>query len=150
MTSAIYGTILVTAVIAALSEDADAGRLELLAVAIDTSLVFCLAHVYAEHVGQRAATYDRSQWQSFPTLMAQEGPMLVAAMLPVAGLALGAVHLIGRDAAVTVALSAGVVELFVWGFIAGLHARGPRQALWVGLANAALGLLLVFLKVLVH
>ena len=149
-TSAIYGTILVTAVIAALSEDPGAGPLELLAVVIDTSVVFTLAHVYAEHLGERAATTDRAEWRTFPTLLAQEVPMVIAATLPAIALALGAVHVLSRDAAVTVALTAGVAELFVWGFLAGLHERGPRQALWAGAGNAALGLLVVFLKVLVH
>jgi hypothetical protein len=148
--SAIYGAILVTAVIAALSEDHGAGARELLAAALDTSIVFWLAHVYAQHVGERAATTDRAQWHSFRALLGRELPMVVAAFLPLAALALGAANVLSRDTAVTAALTAGVVELFFWGTLAGRHEHGPLRALVGGVANAGLGVLVVLLKVLVH
>lgn len=150
-TSAIYGTIVVTAVIAALSEDPRAGPGELLAAAIDTAIVFWVAQVYAAYVGERAASTERAAWQSFGELLAREIPMVAAAGPPAAALALGALDLVSRESAVTLALGAGVVELFVWGLAAGWHERfGAGRAVLVGLANAALGLLMVFLKVLVH
>jgi hypothetical protein len=149
--SAIYGAILVTAVIAALSEYKGADPVELLGAAIDTSIVFWLAHVYAEYVGERAATDDPARWHNLAELLARELPMVAAALIPILALLLGAVDAVGRDTAVTLALGAGVLELFAGGFIAGRHERaGPWRPLIGGLLNAGLGAFIVLLKVLVH
>jgi len=149
--SAIYGAVLATAVIAALSEAPAAGPLELVAATANTSLVFWLAHVFARYVGDRAGGWDPAEWHSVPQLLVQEIPMVGAAVLPVAILGLAELDLLSRDHAVTVALASGVVELSVWGAIAGHHVRrGPAGVALGSAAATALGLLMVFLKVLVH
>jgi hypothetical protein len=149
--SAIYGAVLVTAVIAALSEAPDAGPLELVGATVNTSLVFWLAHVFARFVGERAGDRDSAEWHSVPQLLSQEIPMVAAALLPVAALGLAQLEVLSRDDAVTVALASGVLELSVWGAIAGHHERWGLGVVALGSAAAtALGLLMVFLKVLVH
>jgi hypothetical protein len=149
--SAIYGAVLVTAVIAALSEAPDAGPLELVGATVNTSLVFWLAHVFARFVGERAGDRDSAEWHSVPQLLLQEIPMVAAALLPVAVLGLAQLEVLSRDEAVTVALASGVLELSVWGAIAGHHERWGLGVVALGSAAAtALGLLMVFLKVLVH
>jgi hypothetical protein len=47
LAGAIYGNIVVTAVVASLPEDDDTSSLELVVAALGTVLVFWLAHVYA-------------------------------------------------------------------------------------------------------
>ena len=149
--SAIYGAVLATAVIAALSEDSGAGPLELVAATLNTSLVFWLAHVFARFVGERASDWDAAEWHSLPQLLLQEIPMVAAALLPAAVLGLAQLDLLSRDDAVTIALGSGVLELSVWGAIAGYHERwGPRGVALGTAVATALGLLMVFLKVLVH
>jgi hypothetical protein len=149
--SAIYGAVLATAVIAALSEDAGAGPLELVGATVNTSLVFWLAHVFALFVGERAADWVSADWHSLRQLALQEIPMVAAALLPAAVLGLAQLDLLSRDHAVTVALTAGVLELSVWGAIAGYHEPWGPAGVALGSAVAtALGLLMVFLKVLVH
>jgi hypothetical protein len=149
--SAIYGAVLATAVIAALSEDHAAGPLELAGATVNTSLVFWLTHVFARYVGERAANEDSAEWNSVAQLLGQEIPMVAAALLPAAILALGDLDFLSRDDAVTVALASGVLELAVWGAIAGHHERWGLTGVALGSAAAsALGLLMVFLKVLVH
>jgi hypothetical protein len=149
--SAIYGAILATAVIATLSEDAGAGPLELVGATLNTSLVFWLAHVFARYVGERAGDWDPAEWHTVPELLFQEIPMVAAALLPTAVVGLGQLDLLSRDQAVTVALASGVLELSVWGAIAGHHERWGLGTVALGSATAtALGLLMVFLKVLVH
>jgi len=149
--SAIYGAVLATAVIAALSEDPGAGPSELVGATVTTSLVFWLAHVFARFVGERAGDWDPDEWHSVPQLLLQELPMVAAALLPAAVLGLAQLDLLSRDHAVTVALASGVLELSVWGAIAGYHERWGPGGVALGSAVAtALGLLMVFLKVLVH
>jgi hypothetical protein len=149
--SAIYGAVLATAVIAALSEDAGAGPLELVGATVNTSVVFWLAHVFARFVGERAADWVSADWHNLRQLSFEEIPMIAAALLPAAVLGLAQLDLLSRDHAVTVALAAGVVELSVWGAIAGYHERWGPGGVALGSAVAtALGLLMVFLKVLVH
>jgi hypothetical protein len=149
--SASYGAILATAVIAALSEDAGAGPLEMLAATLNTSLVFWLAHVFARYVGDRAGDWDSAEWHSVPQLLGQEIPMVAAALLPAAVLGLAQLDLLSRHDAVTVALALAVLELSVWGAIAGHHERWGLGSVALGSATATtLGLLMVFLKVLVH
>jgi hypothetical protein len=150
--SAIYGAVLTTAVIAALSEDPGAGPLELIGATTNTSLVFWLAHVFARYVGDRAGGRDTTEWHNVRELLLQELPMVGAAVLPVAVLGLAQLDLLSRDEAVTVALASGVLELSVWGAIAGRHARpGVPWSVALGATAATiLGLLMVFLKVLVH
>jgi hypothetical protein len=149
--SAIYGAVLATAVIAALSEDPGAGPLELVGATVNTGLVFWLGHVFARFVGERAGDWDSADWHSVPQLLLQEIPMVAAALLPAAVLGLAQLDLLSRDHAVTVALAAGVLELSVWGAIAGYHERWGPGGVALGSAFAtALGLLMVFLKVLVH
>jgi hypothetical protein len=149
--SAIYGAILAAAVIAALSEDSGAGPLELVGATVSTSLVFWLAHVFARYVGERAGDWDPAEWHSVPQLLVQEVPIVAAALLPAAVLGLAQLDLLSRDDAVTVALASGVLELSGWGAIAGHHERWGPGAVVLGSAVATgLGLLMVFLKVLVH
>jgi hypothetical protein len=149
--SAIYGAILATAVIAALSEDSGAGPLELVAATVNTAVVFWLAHVFARFVGERAADWDPAEWHSLPQISVQELPMIAAALLPAAILGLAQLDVLNRDDAVTVALASGVLELSVWGAIAAHHQRWGPGAVVLGSAVATvLGLLMAFLKVLVH
>jgi len=134
-----------------LSEDAGAGPLELVGATVNTSLVFWLAHVFARFMGDRAGDRDPGEWHSVPQLLFQEIPMVAAALLPAVILGLAQLDVLSRDNAVTVALASGVLELSVWGAIAGHHERWGLGVVVLGGAVAtALGLLMVFLKVLVH
>ncbi len=149
---AIYGTILVMAVITALSHDDSVTSAQLIAGVLATTFVFWIAHVYAEVLGNRVeggsgvptlaniATAARGEW-----------PLVEASLLPVLCLLLGVVGLVKTDTAVTIAIGVGVVELFGYGILAGRRLGLSRGAtIVVGVVNGALGLLIVLLKVLVH
>src|SRR5205807_2107238 len=120
--SAIYGTILVTAVIVALSEDPSATASQLMEAVATTSVVFWLAHVYANFIGHRAELPDSGRSEGIRVALVRDLPMIQAAVPPLVALLLGAVGPLSRNHAITVALVVGVIELFVWGFLAG---RGP-------------------------
>jgi hypothetical protein len=149
---AIYGTILVMAVITALSHDDSVTSGQLIAGVLATTFVFWIAHVYAEVLGNRVeggsgvpslaniATAARGEW-----------PLVEASLLPVLSLLLGVVGLVKTDTAVTIAIGVGVVELFGYGILAGRRLElSPGATIVVGMINGFLGLLIVLLKVLVH
>jgi hypothetical protein len=149
---AIYGTILVMAVITALSHDDSVTSAQLIAGVLATTFVFWVAHVYSEVLGNRVeggsgvpsvaniATAARGEW-----------PLVEASLLPVLSLLLGVVGLVKTDAAVAIAIGVGVVELFGYGILAGRRLGLSRSGTAVvGVINGVLGLLIVLLKVLVH
>jgi hypothetical protein len=148
--AAIYGTMLVTAIIAALSEDPQASLLEMASASLLTVVVFWLAHAYADVVGERATTRDRAQWQSPFTLLAHERPMVEAALIPTIPLLIGAIGGLHRLTVARASLAIGVVELSVWGYIAGQHLGSRRARLAGALFLSSLGIAITLLKLLVH
>jgi hypothetical protein len=145
---AIYGSILVTAVIAGFSEH-HAPASEIFASVVATSVVFWLAHVYAEALATSATGGRALSLHLIRVLMAQEWPLVEAAALPLVPLTAAWIGLISTDTGVSIALGLGVFDLFAWGFNLGRR-RGARLPLVSGLFAAALGLVVVALKVAVH
>src|SRR5436309_15320931 len=97
VTSAIYGTILVTALVAGLSEDPDYGSVDILASALTTAAIFWLAHVYAGVLGERLAGDERGTSTLTWAAMGEEWPLIQAAALPCAALLLSAAGVYSRD-----------------------------------------------------
>ena len=150
MSSAIYGTIMATAVIAALSEDQDADPLEVAGALVLTSLVFWLAHVYSQLLAASAGGERVSGAQAAETL-AEEWPMVRAAVVPLIMLLVGALGILPGHMAISLALGTSVASLFLWGLLAGRRQGRSRLAqLAVAAANGGFGLLIVGLKLLVH
>lgn len=148
---AIYGTILVLAVVAALSEDEAASAATILGGAAATSLVFWIVHVYAQ-VLDRETAGDRSPfWQLTRESAWQEWPLVQAALLPMFPLLLSALGVFQRSTAVTLSLGVGIADLAAWGCAAGraIDRSWVRSAL-TGAGAVALGLVMVLLKNLVH
>lgn len=148
---AIYGTILVMAVITGVSHDESIGPGKLIGAVVATTFVFWLAHVYAEVLGRRLEGERRPTLANIRSTMRGEWPLVEAALLPVLGLLLGVIGIAERDTAVNIAIGAGVVELFGWGIAVGRKLELSTVAtIVVGVVNGALGLIMVLLKVLVH
>lgn len=148
---AVYGTILVIAVVAALSEDPESGSGEILGAVAATSIVFWLAHVYAEVLSRRAVG-DRSRfWPLLWHAARQEWPLVEAAMAPAIPLLLGALGWLDRSAAITLSIVIGIADLAGWGYIGG---RAMQQSRFRSLLNAGVailvGTIMVLLKGLVH
>ena len=83
----IYGTILITALVAGLSEDHGIDAWRILVSVTGTAIVFWLAHVYAEVLSQRLAAGRSLSWAETGKAMGEELPMIQAG-IP-AGIALG-------------------------------------------------------------
>jgi hypothetical protein len=148
---AIYGTILVLAVVAAVSGDDDASATYILFGVLITSLVFWIAHMYAELLTSAVNDPSRSWRELWRAAARSEWPLMEAALAPAVPLLLGAVGVLSRDTAVNLAYVVGLLDLFGWGIAIGRALDQPgSRAVLTGLVNVALGAVVVVLKALVH
>ena len=148
---AIYGQILSTAVVATLSEDPDYAVSDVLIAVVVTTIVFWLAHVFAESTARRL-TMDRNiRLDEIAVVAREEGTMVLAAIPTVLVLSLAVFEAFGRNLALDLALALGIAELVGLGFVI---ARRSRFRFWgtVGsvLLTASFGAIIVALKVAVH
>jgi hypothetical protein len=150
LAGAVYGTILVTSVIAASSSDDGLSLGQLVLVVSVTVVVFWLAHIYARALAHSVTARVRITGAELRELAVHEWPLLQAAILPVACLALGWLGLYERAAALWLAVGSGVAMLVAWGVVyaraEGLGTAGTAVAVS---ANAAFGLAVVALKAVV-
>lgn len=147
----IYGTILITALVAGLSEDESIDAWRILVSVTGTALVFWAAHVYAEILSQRLAARRQLSWAETAHAMGEELPMIQAgipAALALGGAALG---FYSTDTGVTLAIGFGVASLFAYGVVLGHREGASRTQTIVGACiNGAFGLVIVALKAFVH
>jgi hypothetical protein len=147
--AAVYGSVLVTALVGAAFEaqlDAQTMTLTLLT----TTLVFWLAHVWSEVMGVRLAG-TIPHWSDVRRISVSEWPVVEAGFVPDALLALGWAGVYSRDAGAEFAMIAAVLQLAAWGFAAGWrtqHRLAP--AIVTGVVDCAFGIAIVGLEVAIH
>jgi hypothetical protein len=148
---AIYGQILVTSMVGALSEDSDIDAEYILVSVGATMLVFWLAHVYAAALAQGLEVGRHLRWPEFRALAIDEWPLVQATFPTAIVLALGALGVVSTETAVDVAIAVGVVALFSWGLAIGRDSGSSWPAALFGAAiSAGFGLVVVGLKAIVH
>lgn len=149
-TAAIYGTIVVASVIAALGHESVAAGTVVGSV-VSTALVFWLAHIWAAGTSERVTAGGHLSRRRAAEIAAHEWPMVESAALPLVPLVLAALGLFSDDLGVDLALAVAVVQLALWGLVVGrrTYDRWPA-ALLSGAVHGAFGVLLVLLKALVH
>jgi hypothetical protein len=148
--AAIYGSILVTTLVSALSEEhAHAGDMAMAVLA--SVIVFWLAHAWSEVIGERVVEPRPITVGGLVRNAAEDWPMVESAVVPLLALLLAQLGVWSLTVGVDVALAAGVLQLVGWGMLVGLRtfARWPH-ALLAGLVDGALGLAIVALKLLVE
>jgi hypothetical protein len=148
---AIYGQILVTSVVAALSEDKAASAREILGGVVITTLVFWLAHVYSAAAAAQLGHRHHLSWPELRGEMRSEWPIVEAAFPTAAILALGWTGVLSTDAATNLAIGVGVTGLIGLGFQIGRRSGLTRLGTALAVAlSGAFGIAIVALKVLVH
>jgi hypothetical protein len=148
---AIYGQILVTSMVGALSEDSDIDAEYILVSVGATMLVFWLAHVYAETMSRGLEAGRHVGWAEFRALAVDEWPLVQATFPTAIVLALGALGAVSTETAVDVAITVGVVQLFAWGLAIGRASHSSWVAALVGaVISAGFGLVVVGLNAIVH
>jgi hypothetical protein len=148
----VYGTIVVMAVIAGGSRGAETDLRRLAVLAAATAVVIWVAHVYAHALSNSIAADRRFGWSDILGIAKHEAAVPLAGVAPVAAVVLGALGVVGEQAAIRLALAVGVAALAVQGV---RYARVERRSLAGTLAavaaNVTLGLVIVaFEVVLAH
>jgi hypothetical protein len=147
----IYGTILITALVAGLSEGEDIGAWQILVSVTATTFVFWAAHVYAEVLSERLAAGRSLTWAATRQAMDGELPMVQAGFPAALALGLAALGFYSTDTGVTLAIGFGVASLFAYGVVLGHREGASRLQIFVGACiNGAFGLVIVALKAFIH
>lgn len=147
----IYGTILITALVAGLSEGEGIDAWQILVSVTVTTLVFWAAHVYAEVLSQQLAAGRSLSWAATRNAMDSELPMVQAGFPAAIALGLAALGFYSTDTGVTLAIGFGVASLFAYGIVLGHREGAGRFQIFVGACvNGAFGLVIVALKAFVH
>jgi hypothetical protein len=146
-TSAVYGSLLVTSLVAVQWRSDTSAEYIGLSFVIAVA-VFWLTHCWSAIVDRRAhGPVERSQ---VIAIGVQEAPMLEAAVLPALCCGLYALGVATVDQAVGLALVVSLIQIFLWGLAVG-RASGARWsgALVIATVDLALGFVVVILKVIV-
>jgi hypothetical protein len=145
--AAVYGSLLAASVVVgASSRDHVLPAAELTAVLLATGLVFWVAHVYAQLIGDRAVGVPLT-WQEVRLRGRDEWPLAGASFPP--AVAAAVVALIGGSdqAAAWTALSVAVAGQVGWAAVAAARVGASRGEVLVSAAvNLGLGVVIVALK----
>jgi len=146
---AIYGTILSLSVVA-VSAGGDVRPGVLAVGVVVTSVVFWLAHAYAEAAGRQIAQKRRFRFADRAQIAREEWPMVQSSLPIAACLVVGQLGLLGDQRPTWLAMVVGIAILAGWGFAVG-RAEGLHgvQRIVSVLTTAAFGIVLLVLKILV-
>jgi hypothetical protein len=143
-TAAIYGSLLVTTLVALQSRlGAD---VEFIALSLVASVVvFWLTHMWSSIMSQRV--HGPIAWSDMVAIGADESPMLAAAVIPAALLSLAKVGLYSVETAVDAALVVSLAQLFLWGLLVGRRAHSSWPiSIAFALVDFLLGVAIAALK----
>lgn len=154
--AAVYGTILVSGLVAVSSAHGETSAVVLITVAV-TVLVFWGAHVYAGTVARLGEHSDGVEIEymgftrAFTESVRHSLGMLSSGAVPALILLAGTTRLIPDELANDIALWSGVVILAFLGYVAFLR-RGSAQLIRIAgaLGTASFGVVFVILKAMVH
>jgi hypothetical protein len=146
----VYGTIIVLSEVTA-AASAYKNDLSSLAVIVGvTTIVFWAAHVYSQAIGRSIDLGRQLSPTELGRMAQREASMLVAAVLPVVLLALGAAGVLGKSTALWLVVVVGVVTLTAEGVrYARLERLSRANAVLTIGFSLGLGLALAGLKALV-
>jgi hypothetical protein len=149
--AAVYGTILVLAVVSYLSEDDELGPGRVAVAMLGTALVYYAAHVYVDYLAARMSATGERTGAVLRRVVVEEWPLLEATLIPAIPLVLGALGVFSRSTSVNLSLTLALVDLAGWGYSAGRRSFASRSAaIASSLVAIALGLVVVGLKGLLH
>jgi hypothetical protein len=143
----IYGTILATAFVAGMDEMDSMTAARALGVLLATGAVIWAARLYAYLLAETLQGQRRMQRGDVRRIGAREWPVFQATLPLALPLALGAVGILGVDAAFGLATLVGVAMLIGWGVVFSRRAgHGPAGLIGVAAVNSLVGLLIVGLE----
>jgi hypothetical protein len=142
----VYGVITVGALMAA-----ESGRhesyLDALASAIVATLLYWLAHAYADLLGRRLTTGDPLTAKTLGQALAHDWAIVRGAAIPMLALVIAWAVGAGREAGVTAALRTAVVTVVVFELLAGIRAKStPGELLLKAAVGVTMGLAILAVK----
>jgi heme/copper-type cytochrome/quinol oxidase subunit 4 len=148
----VYGTIVVLSMLTAGTASYEEDPWRLVAIMVTGTVVLWAAHVYSHGLGESVRARRRLAAHELATIARREGSILLAAVLPVAAVALGAAGVLSESFALWLAIGLGVAALTVqalrYAHLERLTRVGTATAVAV---NLGFGLMFVALKaLLVH
>jgi hypothetical protein len=148
--AAVYGSFLVASVVGAAFE-AGAGARTLTGSAFVSMLTFWLAHVWSEVVGEHVSAGTRFHARVIPVIARREWPLVEAAAVPTALLALAWAGVWSRETGAALALGSAILQITGWGVVAGFRSgASPLSTVMLGVGQGILGVLLLVLESLIH
>jgi hypothetical protein len=143
----VYGTIVVLASLTAGAKRYETDLWSLVVITVTTVIVLWFAHVYSDGIGESLALGRRLSVDELLSIARRELAIPLAAAVPVAVLALGAVDVLKPRTAVWLAFGVGVATLSVQGLRYALLERlTPAATIFTVGLNLCLALGLVALK----
>ncbi|MET9604514.1 hypothetical protein ABZZ17_05535 [Streptomyces sp. NPDC006512] len=143
---AVYGSLLAASVIATASAVGAFPRLQLIVLLLVTGAVFWAAHVYANLAAERLVGRSVG-WAEVRGTGRRELPIIEAAVLPAAAVAVSPLLGLGLSGTAWLALAVTGVQQFTWALFGALNAGASRtQATVEGLVNLLFVLLIVAAK----
>jgi hypothetical protein len=148
----VYGTIVVLSMLTAGAPSYEADPWQLVAIVVSGTFVLWAAHVYSHGLGESVRARRRLGAREIVAIARREGSILLAAVLPVAAVTLGAAGVLSERLALWLALGLGVAALTVqalrYARLERLSGVGAATAVAI---NLVFGLVFVGLKaLLVH
>jgi hypothetical protein len=143
----VYGTIIVLSLVTAGAPAFEHGRWHLLVVIGVTVIVFWIAHIYAHIIGESVHEGHRLNRRQIAGIAHRELSIPLAAVLPMAAVALGALGVLRAQTALWLAVAIGVTTLTIQGVrFARLERLGMVGTIVSVGINLSLGLALVAVK----
>ncbi|MFD7078713.1 hypothetical protein ACFYXV_18795 [Streptomyces sp. NPDC002181] len=144
---AVYGSLLATSVVATATTVGDRPRLHLVLLLLVTGLVFWATHVYAHLAGERVLGEPWSRGE-IRRVAIHEWPIVEAAVLPAAAVALSALLDLDYWGTAWLAMGVSVAQQVLWACVGAARAGASRgQLATEGVVNLFLGLIIVATKV---
>lgn len=144
----LYGTLVVLAIIAAGTASHAAHPWQLVDLVASSTIVLWVAHVYAHGVAESVRAGRRLKVPELRAVARHEAAIVLAGVLPVLALVLGAFHVVPENSAVWLAISLCLLTL---GVEALRYARLEKLRTWATLftmgMNVLIGVLIVVLKI---
>ena len=147
---AVYGSLLAASVVAGSSPGGNApAPVKLTVLLLATGIVFWLAHVYSQLIGDRMAGTLLTA-REIRTVAAGEWPIVQASVPPAVAVSVGALAGLSDSGAAWLALLVALAGQLGWGLYAAVKAGASGWIVVVsGAVNLVLGVVIVLLKVVV-
>jgi hypothetical protein len=150
LATAIYGTILATALIAAYSEDSGSDPLQVAVAVFVAALVFWVAHAYSDLLAHGLLHREEGIAAGARADLDREWPLVAGAVPPILPLLLAPIGLLSDDNAETAAMATGILLLAVVGVAIALRRGSGLFGLAISAASSLVfGSVIVMLKAFV-